>query len=91
MASFAYDEMGNPCSQFHKRFAHAFFIQKLLFGSFSSYVLALVPKFRLKNEQILMTLTPGVNVINTICARFLYERHFGSFFIVDVRTKNPYV
>ncbi len=34
--------------QFHQRSRRAFFVQKLCFGSFSSYVLALAPKFCLK-------------------------------------------
>jgi hypothetical protein len=29
---------------------------------------------------MLMKLTPAVNFINVKCARFSYERHFGSFF-----------
>jgi len=30
---------------------------------------------------MLMKLTPAVNLINVKHARFLYERHFGSFFL----------
>ena len=37
--------------QFHQRFTRAFFVQKLHFGSFSSYVLALAPKFRTKKMR----------------------------------------
>ncbi len=40
------------CSrQFHQRFTRAFFVQKLRFGSFSSYILALAPKFRTKKTR----------------------------------------
>jgi len=37
--------------QFHQRFTRAFFVRKLRFGSFSSYVLALAPKFRTKKTR----------------------------------------
>ncbi len=37
--------------QFHQGFTLAFFVQKLSFGSFSSYVLALAPKFRTKRMR----------------------------------------
>jgi len=29
--------------------------------------------------------TPAVNFINVKCARLLYERHFGSFFLVTCK------
>ncbi len=37
---------------FHQHFTLAFFIQKLRSGSFSSYILALVTKFRTKNVSV---------------------------------------
>ncbi len=38
--------------QFHQRFFARFFRTNVLFGSFSNYVLALVPKFRTKNARV---------------------------------------
>ncbi len=38
--------------QFHQRSTRAFFVQKLRFGSFSSYVSALAPKFRTINARV---------------------------------------
>jgi hypothetical protein len=49
------------CSQFHQRFKRAFFVQKLHFGSFSSYILALAPKFCAKNACV------NVDEIDTYC------------------------
>ncbi len=43
-------ETGQFRFQFHQRFTHAFFVRKLSFGSFSSHVLALAPKFRTKKN-----------------------------------------
>ncbi len=38
--------------QFHQRFFACFFRTIVLFGSFSSYILALAPKFRTKNARV---------------------------------------
>jgi hypothetical protein len=38
--------------QFHHRFTRKFFVQKLRFGSFSSYVLPFAKKFSMKNARI---------------------------------------
>jgi hypothetical protein len=42
----------DPWCQFHQRFFACFFRTNVLFGSFSSYVLALAPKFRMKNAHV---------------------------------------
>jgi len=39
------------CRQFHQHYTRAFFVRKLRFGSFSSYVLTLAPKFRTKKTR----------------------------------------
>jgi len=38
--------------------------------------------FKAKATIFLRQCIPGVNFINVICANFLYERCFGSFFLV---------
>jgi len=40
------------CRQFHQRFFAHFFGMNVLFGSFSSYVSALAPKFSTKNAHV---------------------------------------
>ncbi len=73
--------------QFHEHFFMRFFCTNVLFGNFSSYILALVKNLYEK---------PGVNFIN-VFSNFSYERCFGSFFLVthtyknDVRTKKARV
>ncbi len=42
---------GTTLARFHQHFTRAFFVWKLRFGSFSSYILALAPKFCQKNAQ----------------------------------------
>ncbi len=34
------------------------------------------------SSKLFFALRPAVNFINVFCVRFLYERHFGSFFLV---------
>jgi hypothetical protein len=53
--------------QFHQRFFARFFCTIVLFGSFSSYVEALAPKFRKKNECV------NVDEIKTWWMNFIWE------------------
>ncbi len=43
---------GEGYRQFHQRFLRTFFVQKYFLAAFSSYILALAPKFRTKNTCV---------------------------------------
>ncbi len=48
---FSFKGFATKC-QFHQCSFARFFCMKVLFGSFSSYILALAPKFRMKNARV---------------------------------------
>jgi hypothetical protein len=51
--------------QFHQRFLYTFFVRKSFLAAFSSYVLALAPKFHMKNACVY------IDEIDTSMAAFL--------------------
>ncbi len=58
-------------------FSRAFFCMNVLFGSFSSYVLALAPKFVQKcMKKMLMKMMQGVNFRNVLRIRFCTKAFF---------------
>ncbi len=77
--SFAYHKKSwwnGPSRQFHQRFFTRFFRTNVLFGSFSSYILALAPKFCTKNALVNVDEIDGRcqfhQHTNVLFAAFLY-------------------
>ncbi len=80
----------NVCwSQFHQHL-HARFSYKFWLQSHNVTTKAAKMDVRTKKtyKKMLMKLSIGVNLINVFCAFFLYECHFGSFFLVACTYKN---